>query len=294
MSKVLSFSVPDDWLDKLSIAFPDTSPNLAGKRAVEGFLKAIDKPSNLDTNTASNLDTDRPSNLDTNIIASNEGIDRPFFDNLAATVAGLDGTVAELYKTVNHQGQQAIDLAGRVEAIEMTLEEMSSPLPSEILTVQISDVAQSDWGQTIETRIEEMTRTLLELQEAASIASPRREPQPDLKSEEGDRAIDDRGVSVGKSQKKLTLADRIALMDAVTPRTVMNLNGFSVAIGYPEKSNSTVREAFNAWRDGKELKGYKRDLMDAILKRFSIERVPSGYVITRLDGVTELPSPPTN
>jgi hypothetical protein len=47
--------------------------------------------------------------------------DREEIDRLSATVAALDGTVSEVYQAMNHQGQRAIDLARRVEAIEALL-----------------------------------------------------------------------------------------------------------------------------------------------------------------------------
>ena len=34
MSKVLSFSVPDSWLDVLASLYPDETPNLAAKKAL--------------------------------------------------------------------------------------------------------------------------------------------------------------------------------------------------------------------------------------------------------------------
>jgi hypothetical protein len=65
MSKVLSFSIPDEWLKGLEKSFGGASPNIAGKRAVEAFLRGggyLDTPSNpiLDANP---LRLDAPSNL---------------------------------------------------------------------------------------------------------------------------------------------------------------------------------------------------------------------------------------
>jgi archaellum component FlaC len=42
MAKTISFSVPNEWADKLQSAFPKTSLNLAAKQIIEQFLTTLD------------------------------------------------------------------------------------------------------------------------------------------------------------------------------------------------------------------------------------------------------------
>jgi hypothetical protein len=90
------------------------------KRCLDGSIDA-----NLATGkTIIGLDDSR---LDAIIENRLSGV-REELDTLSATVANLDRTVGELFDRQNHAGQRAIDLTGRVEAIESLRSEFAPAL----------------------------------------------------------------------------------------------------------------------------------------------------------------------
>lgn len=139
MSGNIVFSLPDRFIEKLKERAIDGDKSLSttAKRLLINLLKGSPSPVPDGDSIIASANTNTDTSDNTNIIVSNEGIDRSFLDSLAATVASLDGTVAELHRTVNHQGQRAIDLAGRVEAIEGYLAGLSCPLAIEPATFEM-------------------------------------------------------------------------------------------------------------------------------------------------------------
>ena len=70
MARTISFSVPNEWADKLQLAFPETSLNLAAKQIVEQFLTTLD--GSLVGTLDGGIEETLVSTLDGSLVGTNE------------------------------------------------------------------------------------------------------------------------------------------------------------------------------------------------------------------------------
>jgi hypothetical protein len=132
----IDLRLPNDLLETVqnlaSERFKAPIHHISGKPEITPVIVQLIE---LGIGTLSGNDTDTDKNTDTRsekspdnypdtigILARLNALeDREEIDRLSETIAALDGTVAELYQAVNHQGQRAIAIAERVEALESGL-----------------------------------------------------------------------------------------------------------------------------------------------------------------------------
>jgi hypothetical protein len=135
----IDLRLPNDLLETVqnlaSERFKAPIHHISGKPEITPVIVQLIE---LGIGTLSGNDTDTDKNTDTRsekspdnypdtigILARLNALeDREEIDRLSETIAALDGTVAELYQAVNHQGQRAIAIAERVEALESGLEDV--------------------------------------------------------------------------------------------------------------------------------------------------------------------------
>lgn len=179
----IDLRIPNDLLETVqklaSERFNAPIHHISGKPEITPIIVRLIELG-IGTLSENNTDTDPRSGKIPDKYPDSVGVlDR--FDGIDRQIAELDRTVAELLDRQNHQGQRAIDLAGRVESIEATLDGLSCLLPPATTAGEVDRVT------ALENRTEEMMKTLLELQEAASIAR-RGEKTTSISGSSGDDA----------------------------------------------------------------------------------------------------------